>query len=333
MEHCVQEKLGARIVGTGSYLPPDILTNVQLQKMVNTDDEWIRTRTGIEQRHIAHKDIATSDMATVAASKAIEAAGLTEQDIGMIIVATSTPDMMLPSTACLVQKNLGIGYCPAFDMEAACTGFLYALSIAEQYVKNGLFNNILVIGAETLSRIVDWEDRNTCILFGDGAGAAIVQACEPGRGIVGSVLKADGRGSDMLSVPAGGSKMPTDSEAIDKRLNYIQMNGTDVYKFALRVAVESVREVLDKFGYTTEDIDLFVPHQANSRIIDAVTKKLKLNPEKVVLTVAKYGNMSAASIPVALDDAFRNGRVHDNNMLVLVAFGAGLSWGAMILHW
>ena len=333
MEQCSQEKHGARIAGTGSYLPPDILTNDQLQKMVDTDDEWIRSRTGIEQRHIADKEIATSDMATVAARNAIDAAKITPQDIGMIIVATSTPDMMLPSTACLVQRNLGTGTCPAFDMEVACTGFVYALSIAEQYVKNGLFNNILVIGAETLSRIVDWEDRNTCILFGDGAGAAIVQACEAGRGIVGSVLKADGNGSDLLSVPAGGSKLPTDSDAIDKRLNYIQMNGIDVYKFAVRVAVASVREVLEKYSYTKDDIDLFVPHQANSRIIDAVAKKLQLKEENVVQTVAKYGNMSAASIPVALDDAVRSGRVHDNDMLVLVAFGAGLSWGAMILHW
>ena len=333
VENMIQQPFGARIAGVGAYLPPGIVTNEHLEQLLDTDDEWIKTRTGISQRHIAHRDTATSDLATGAAKQALESAGILPSEVGMVIVATATPDMIFPSTACLVQRNIGAGICPAFDLEAACTGFIYALSIAKQFVASGCYNNILVIGAETFSRIVDWRDRNTCVLFGDGAGAVIVQRCEPGRGIIGSTLRADGNGGDLLFVPGGGSKNPADMEMLDQRLQFVRMNGQDVYKFAVRVIGDVVGEALQEINMGISDIDLLVPHQANLRIIEAARKKLSLDEEKIVVTLNKYGNMSAASIPVALYEAMQSGRIHDNDIVVLVGFGAGLTWGANIIKW
>ena len=324
---------GAAIAGVGAYLPPDIVTNDHLEQLLDTDNDWIESRTGISQRHIAHRDTATSDLATGAAVSALQSAGLRADELGMIIVATSTPDMIFPSTACIVQKNIGAIHCPAFDMEAACTGFNYALSIATQFVSSGCYNNVMIIGAETFSRIVDWRDRNTCVLFGDGAGAAIVQQCDVGTGVLNSTLKADGNGGNLLFVPGGGSKKPADMDMIDQRLQFIKMNGQDVYKFAVRVIGEVVGEALDAVGMTVDDIDVFIPHQANIRIIEAARKKLNISKEKIIITLNKYGNMSAASIPVALHEAHLSGRIKKGDIVVLVGFGAGLTWGANIIKW
>lgn len=324
---------GVRICGTGSYLPPNILTNAELEGLVDTNDEWIRSRTGISQRHIAHKEIATSDLATGAALNALQAAGLEATDIDMIIVATATPDMVFPSTACLVQKNIGAGHCAAFDLEAACTGFNYALNIGAQFIRTGFYNRVMVIGAETFSRIVDWKDRNTCILFGDGAGAVIIEPCEQGKGIIASIMKADGTGGDLLYVPGGGSKYPSNLESVEKRMHFIKMNGNDVYKFAVRVIGDVVIEALESCGLSPADIDVLIPHQANMRIIEAARKKLNLTEDKVIITINKYGNMSAASIPVALDETVKLGKIQKGNIVAIVGFGAGLTWGANIIRW
>ncbi|KGG81140.1 3-oxoacyl-ACP synthase [Caloranaerobacter azorensis H53214] len=321
------------IIGTGSFVPEKVLTNHDLEKIVDTSDEWIKTRTGIVERRILDDDKATSYMATVAAERAIDDAGIKNEDIDMIIVSTVTPDMAFPSTACIVQDKLGCTNAAAFDLEAACSGFLYALSIAYAYVNSGLYKNVLVIGAETLSRIIDWADRNTCVLFGDGAGAAIVSTVPEGMGFLGINLGADGSGGKYLTQPAGGSKCPATHDTVDKRLHYIKMEGNEVFKFAVRAMEEAAKKVIEMSGLKLEDIDYLVPHQANIRIIESARKRLKLAKDKVYINLNKYGNMSSASIPVALDEAIKAGKIKNGDNILLVGFGGGLTWGSCIIKW
>ncbi len=321
------------IVGTGFYAPKKVLTNIDLEKMVDTTDEWIRTRTGIKERRIADDNEAASDLAIEAARKAIEDSRISPQEIELVIVATLSPDYPFPSTACLVQEKLGIKNAWAFDIEAACSGFIYALSVAEAYLKTGTYQTALVIGAEVFSRIVDWTDRNTCVLMGDGAGAVVLKEVESGRGILSTHLGADGSGADLLKQPAGGSRLPATEETARQGLHYFKMQGKEVFKSALRIMSESVITALMKANLTSEDIDLIIPHQANIRILNAMAKKLSIPMEKVMVNLDKYGNTTAASIPMALDEAVKQGRIKEGDVVVLVAFGAGLTWGATIIRW
>ncbi|MBO0334437.1 ketoacyl-ACP synthase III [Sneathiella sp. CAU 1612] len=318
------------ITATGSYLPKRILTNDELSQMVDTTDEWIVARSGIKQRHIAADGELTSDLATHAAKAALEMAGLKADDIDLIVLATATPDETFPATATVVQKNLGMTGGFAFDIQAVCTGFLYALATADNFVKSGQANRALVIGAETFSRILDWEDRTTCVLFADGAGAIVLEA-EDGagtsddRGILTSHLHSDGDKHDLLYVDGGPSSTQT--------TGYLRMEGREVFRHAVNNLASVVHEALDATGLTTDDIDWLVPHQANKRIIDGTGRKLKLDPEKVVLTVDKHGNTSAASVPLALDEAVRDGRVKRGDLLLLEAMGGGFTWGSALVRW
>jgi len=321
------------IIGTGSFVPERILTNFDLEKMVDTSDEWIRTRSGISERRIVSEDMATSDIATEAAKKALEKANLSPCDIDLIIVATVTPDMNFPATACIVQKNIGAKNAAAFDIEVGCSGFIYALAIACQFVSTGFYKNILIIGAETLSKIVNWKDRNTCVLFGDGAGAAIVSQVEDGLGILSLYLGADGNGGEFLKMPAGGSRMPATKETVERNLHSIFMDGGEVFKFAVKIMANASFEALQRANIQKEDLDLLIPHQANIRIIESAAKRLELPPEKVFVNLHKFGNMSAASIPVALDEASAIGKLKKGNTVLLVAFGAGLTWASCVLKW
>ncbi|SNR90407.1 3-oxoacyl-[acyl-carrier-protein] synthase III [Anaerovirgula multivorans] len=321
------------ITGTGSYLPDKILTNHDMEKIVETSDEWIRTRTGIGARRVADEKTAASDIASEAAERAMEDAGIKAEDIDLIIVATITPDMPIPSTACIVQKNIGAVNAAAFDVSAACTGFIYAMTIGEQFIKTGFYKNALIIGTETLTKFLDWQDRNTCVLFGDGAGAVVLQRTEEGFGILSSYLGADGKGGESLTLPGGGSRMPATYETIDQRLHCIKMDGSDVFKFAVRVMGAAALKALEKSNLEIEEIDFLVPHQANIRIIEAAAKRLKLPMEKVYVNLDQYGNMSAASVPVALDEAVKKGHIKKGDTVVLVAFGGGLTWGSSVIKW
>ncbi|MDD4834315.1 MAG: ketoacyl-ACP synthase III [Lutispora sp.] len=323
----------AGIIGTGSYVPETILKNSYFEEKLDTNDEWIVSRTGIKERRKVKPEMATSDIATYAALKAIEDAKLTPMDLDMIIVATVTSDMSFPSTACIIQKNIGAEKAAAFDISAACSGFIYGLSIASQFVKSGSKKNILVIGAETLSKITDYDDRNTCILFGDGAGAAIVSCVEEGFGILSAYLGSDGRGGDLLKLPAGGSRMPASRETIANSQHFIKMDGSEVFKFAIKIMGEAAEKALSLCGMEKEDIDYLIPHQANIRIIESATKRLKISKDKVFVNVDKYGNMSAASIAVALDEAKRTNKLNKGDVVVLVGFGGGLTWGSAVMKW
>lgn len=322
----------AGILGVGSYLPNKKIDNHYFETIMDTSDEWIKTRTGISERRIANNDEVTSDLATKSALKAIKCANLEPQDIDLIIVATATPDMAFPSTACIVQDNIKAVNAAAFDISAACSGFIYAMTIAKQFVENKVYKNIVVIGAETLSRVIDYSDRSTAILFGDGAGAVVVSNVEYG-GILSTHLGADGSGGEFLNIPAGGSKLPATQQTIDNRLHTIRMSGNDVYKFAVRIMGEASIKALESAGLNTSDIDYLIPHQANIRIIEASAKRLKLGMDKVYVNLNKYGNMSAASIPVALDEAYREGKLSKGDNIVLVGFGGGLTWGSSVIKW
>ena len=321
------------ILGTGSFLPEKKLTNLELVKMVDTTDEWIKSRSGIECRRIADENTATSDLATEAGLRAIKDAGITALDIDMIITATITPDMSFPSTACIVQKNIGAVNASAFDVSSACTGFLYGMTIAEKFIATGSNKYILVIGAETMSKIMDYTDRNTCVLFGDGAGAAVIGQVGQGYGIKSTYIGADGTKGDTLTQPGGGSRNPASHGTIDERLHYLKMDGSEVFKFASRIMSEASEVVIEKAGLKKEDIDYLIPHQANIRIIDSAIKRLKMDREKVYVNLEKYGNMSAASVPVALDEANKKGLLKNGENVLLVGFGAGLTWGAAIITW
>lgn len=321
------------IIATGSYVPEKVITNHDLARIVDTSDEWIVTRTGIRERRIADPHIATSDLATIAARRTLESAHLTPQDIDMIIVATVTPDMHFPSTACLVQRNIGATNASAFDLEAACSGFLYGIIVANQFVATGFCKNVMVIGAECMSKFVNWKDRNTCILFGDGAGAVVVSRVDEGYGFLSQVLGADGSGAELLMLEAGGSRKPPTFETVEKELHYIHMDGSEVFKFAVQTMAAMAEEAVQRAGLTKEQVDFLIPHQANIRIIEAARKKLELPEDKVYINLDRYGNMSAASIPVALDEAVKQGRIKKGHNIVMVGFGAGLTWGACTIRW
>ncbi len=321
-----------RVLGTGSSVPEKVVTNFDLERMVDTSDEWITTRTGIKERRIAAPSEATSTFALLASRKALESAHVDPDELHCIIVATVTPDMLFPSTACILQEALGAKNAFAFDLEAGCTGFVYALAVAEKYLLSEGKGKALVVGAETLSKIVDWQDRATCVLFGDGAGAAVLGLDER-PGIIATYLGADGGGAHLLELPAGGSRMPASLETVEKRLHYIKMNGNEVFKFAVRVVEEASRKVLAKAQKTIDDVSLFIPHQANIRIIQSAAKRLGIPEEKVFVNVDRYGNTSAASIPIALDEALREQRIREGDIVLLVGFGAGLTWGAALIEW
>jgi len=321
------------ILGTGKYVPDRILTNHDLEKIVETNDEWIVTRTGIRERHIAAETQATSDLAYEAAVRALEAAKLAPEDLDLIIVATITPDMFFPSTACILQDRLGARKAAAFDLSAACSGFIYSLATATGMLKSGMYRNALVVGAECLSRITDYTDRNTCILFGDGAGAVVLGEVPEGRGFRSFELGADGSGGPLLKLAGGGSRMPASAETVSSKAHYIYMAGNEVFKFAVRIMGSAAEEALRKAGIDKKDVDLLVPHQANIRIIQAALSRLELPEEKCMINLDRYGNASAASIPIALAEAVEQGRVSEGDCLVLVGFGGGLTWGASVLIW
>ncbi|GAA0838953.1 ketoacyl-ACP synthase III [Marinobacter szutsaonensis] len=319
----------ARIVGTGSYLPEKILTNKDMESLVDTSDQWIRERTGIEQRHIAEDGQTTVDLAEQASLRAIEAAGINAEDIDLIVFATSTPDKIFPSSACILQARLGIHGCPAFDIQAVCSGFVYALSVADKFIKTGSSKKALVIGAEVFSRILNWEDRGTCVLFGDGAGAVILEANEE-TGILSTHIHADGQYEELLHVPCG---IADDFERVKAGLAFVEMKGNEVFKVAVNTLGKIVDETLEANNMEKSDVDWLVPHQANLRIISATARKLKLPMDQVVVTVDQHGNTSAASIPLALDVAVRDGRIKRNEVVLLEAFGGGFTWGSALLRY
>ena len=326
-------KIDVGISGIGSYLPEKILTNDDLSKIVDTSHDWIVERTGIHERRIVEDHVATSDIGTIAAQNALKDANMKAEEIDLIIVATVTSDYALLSTACVIQKNIGASNAAAFDINAGCSGFVYGLTLAESFIKSGMYKKVLVIGAETLSKILDWQDRNTCILFGDGAGACILEECESGFGILSSELGSDGTNGEVLFQPAGGSRLPASIDTIENRLHSIKMDGKEVFKFAVRIMEKASLDSLEKANLQLEDLDFLVPHQANIRIIDSATKRLKLEKDKVCVNLNKYGNMSSASVPVALDEAIKNNRIKKGDNILLVAFGAGLTWASMTIKW
>ncbi|HIE13473.1 MAG TPA: ketoacyl-ACP synthase III [Desulfotomaculum sp.] len=329
-----EDRLAAGITGLGIHLPARVLTNLDLERMVDTSDAWILERTGIKERRIAAPEESTSDLATGAAREALNAAGLSPENVELIIVATATPDMLFPATACLVQDRLGAGRAAAFDLEAGCSGFVYGLAVGAQFITSGCFRNILVIGAETLSKVTNWQDRSTCVLLGDGAGAAVLQPVGPPRGILSVYLRADGSGGELLKVPAGGARLPASTETVRAGLHYLTMNGREIFKFAVRSMEEAAVEALRRAGINQREVDCFITHQANIRIIDALAKRLGFSPDKVIVNVDRYGNTSAASIPIALYEALVSGKIKPGESLVLlVAFGAGLTWGAVLLRY
>ncbi len=320
------------IKGMGAYLPEKILTNFDLEKMVDTTDEWIRTRTGIKTRHIAAKGQAASDLGLEASKEAIKNAGLQVSDIDLIIVATITPDMFFPSTACHIQYKLG-AKCGAFDMAAACSGFPYAVAVADGFIRSGLYKNILVVGSEVLSGFIDWTDRSTCVLFGDGAGAAVLSRSTNGHGIVSSILGSDGSQGPILQIPGGGSACPPTAQSLAEGMHCLKMQGSEVFKVAVRTMELAVRDLMTQAGMTVGDIHCLIPHQANIRILQAVAERLELPESKVFINVEKYGNMSSASTAIALYEAAKTGKIKQGDNVVLVAFGGGLTWASTLIKW
>jgi 3-oxoacyl-[acyl-carrier-protein] synthase-3 len=323
----------AHITGWGMAVPEKVLTNFDLAEMVETSDEWIRTRTGICQRHVAAPEDTTVTLAAEAALHALSMASLSPADLDLIIVSTSSPEHIFPATACLVQDRIGAEKAGAFDLSAACSGFIYALNIATQGIRSGAYENVLVIGSETLSRLVNWKDRNTCVLFGDGAGAFVLQAGDEPGGVLSSVMRSDGSGGDLLALPAGGSRLPTSLETIANGLHYIHMDGREVYRFATRVMAQATKEVVERANLKVEDLQLIIPHQANQRIIEAAARGLNFPMERVMVNLDRYGNTSTASIPIATCEAVEQGRLKPGDQLVFVGFGAGLTWGAAAVRW
>jgi 3-oxoacyl-[acyl-carrier-protein] synthase-3 len=323
----------ARIIGTGSFAPEKILTNIDLENFLDTSDEWIVTRTGIRQRHIASDGEATSDLATQAARNALEMAGVSPEELDLIIVGSITGDYPFPATACLVQKNLGARNAFAYDLSAACSGFIYGLSNADQYHKSGAVRKSLVIGAETMTRTVDWKDRATCVLFGDGAGAVVLETSEGDSGILSTHLHSDGSSWELLYQPGFGSRNPPSAEGLEEGVHYLKMQGNEVFKMAVRSLSDVVAEALEANGLSKEEVTLIFPHQANKRILDATGKRLQVPPKKIYSNVDSYANTSAASIPIALDEANRNGKIQEGDVVVLNAFGGGFTWGAALIRW
>jgi 3-oxoacyl-[acyl-carrier-protein] synthase-3 len=323
----------AHITGWGMAVPARVLTNEDLEKMVDTNDEWIKSRTGIRERHIVNDEESTASLAKDAALNALRVANLNPTDVELIIVSTSSPEHIFPATACLVQDQIGASHAGAFDLSAACSGFIYALNMATQAIRSGSIKNALVIGAETLSRFVNWEDRNTCVLFGDGAGAFVLQSGDEPGGVLSAVMRSDGSGANLLTVPAGGSRLPTSSETILNKQHTIHMNGREVFRFATRVMAQATKEVIAAAQLQIEDIQIVIPHQANLRIIEAAMRGLDIPKDQCFINIERYGNTSTASIPIATCEAIQQGRLHTGDNTVFVGFGAGLTWGAALVRW
>jgi len=325
--------LRAKIVATGSYVPERILNNADLEGMVDTSDEWIIERTGIRERRIANDKQAVSDLAYEASKSALKSVGLRAKDLDLIIVASVSGDMPLPATACILQDKLDAGRAAAFDVNAACSGFVYALSVADAFIRSGTYRRVLVVGAEVLSKFTDWEDRTTCVLFGDGAGAVILEAAEGDRGVLSVKIHSDGSMWDLLHVPAGGSRTPASRETVKKRMHFIKMKGNETFKVAVRTLESLVVETLKEHKLKSSDLSLLIPHQANFRIIQATAKRLNLPMEKVVVNLDRFGNTSAASIPIALDETVKAARVRNGDYILLEAFGGGLTWASALIKW
>jgi len=323
----------AHITGWGMAVPEKILTNDEISKMVDTNDEWIRSRTGIAERRIAAEDESSATLASDAALRALEVANLKASDLDLVIVASSSPEHIFPATASIVQDRIGATSAGAFDLSAACTGFIFALNMAAQAIRSGAVENAVVIGAETLSRFVDWTDRNTCILFGDGAGAFVLQANEEPGGVLSAVMHSDGSGADLLAIPAGGSKNPASEETLREGSHFVRMDGKGVFRFATRVMARATKETLEKAGIELDEISLVIPHQANIRIIEAAARGLKMPMDRFMINLDRYGNTSTASIPIATVEAIESGRLKAGDKIVLVGFGGGLSWGALVAQW
>ena len=329
----MQSSRNAGIQGVGKALPERVLTNADLERMVDTSDEWIVTRTGIRERRICGPEDTTSSLSLAAARMALEHACCGPEDLDLIICGTATGDYIWPATACIVQEGLGAKRAGAFDLTAACSGFIYALEVASSMVRTGAVERVLVVGADTLTKLVDWEDRSTCVLFGDAAGAAVVGPCAPGEGVLASALKADGSGLEYILLRAGGTRHRITPELLEKKWDRIYMRGAEVFKFAVRAMADACLEALERAGLSVDDVDLFIPHQANLRIVRAAAQRMGLPEERIFLNIEKYGNTSAASVPVALREAIDEGRVQRGDVLVFVGFGAGLTWGANVVRW
>lgn len=325
--------LGAGFVAFGSALPEKVLTNTDLEKMVDTNDEWIVARTGIHERRIASAEESSSVLGARAAAKAMARAGVAADEIDLLVVATSSPDMVFPSTACLIQNKLGLRRIAAFDVVAVCTGFIYATTVAAALMRTGGYMKALVVGCDSFSKFIDWEDRATCILFGDGAGAAVMAPCEAGEGVINSYLAADGSGWHQLYVPAGGSASPASADTVAGREHYVRMNGSEVFKFAVRAIPEACSKVLENSGRSLDEVSLIIPHQANRRIIEAARSRMNLGQERIPSNLHKYGNTSSASIPILLDELWEEGRMKRGSLFITVGFGAGLTWGANLISW
>jgi 3-oxoacyl-[acyl-carrier-protein] synthase-3 len=324
----------SRILGTGSAVPSRVVRNAELEKLVDTSDEWITSRTGISERHVCSAGEDTATLAEEAAGKALEAAALDPMDLDLILVATITPAMPFPATACLLQDSLGARRAAALDVSAACSGFIYGLAVSDSFIRTGMYRTVLLVGSETLSLLTDWSDRNTCVLFGDGAGAVVLQGQRGERGVLSTHLYADGSQWGLLMAPGGGSRHPVTPELLEQRLNTIKMpNGNEVFRTAVRAMEDACIAALKHNHLEVNDVDLVVPHQANARILQALAHRLSLRPENVVTNIARHGNTSAASVPLALDEAVRTGRVHDGDLVLLVAFGGGLTWGSAAIRW
>jgi len=321
------------IIGTGSYVPEKILSNAELEKMVETSDEWIVSRTGIRERRIAAPEQATSDLAAHAARAAMENAGITAEEVDLIIVATVTPDMFFPSTSCFVQQKIGATHAACFDVSAACAGFLYALEIAQQFITSHTYDTILVIGAEKLSSIVDWTDRNTCVLFGDGAGAAVLRHRGGSHGVVSTYMASDGALADILYIPGGGSRHPITGENADQRLNCIKMNGKETYKHAVTSMLDAANRALAEANLDASDLACIIPHQANLRIIEAIADRMEVPMERFMVNLDRFGNTSAAAVAIALDEANRTGRMKEGDYILLIVFGGGLTWASSVIQW
>ncbi|MFH0801192.1 MAG: beta-ketoacyl-ACP synthase III [bacterium] len=323
----------AGIAGVGSYAPSRKLTNSDLEKIVDTSDEWIRTRTGISERRICEDGVPTSEIAVIAARRAIAQAGISPEEIDLVICATVTPDMPFPAMACIVQDKIGATRAAAFDLEAGCSGFMYALAVGTQFIESGVYENVLICGADSLTRITDWTDRNTCVLFGDGGGAVLLRPAEEGYGVLSFQLGADGSGGDLLKMPAGGSLMPASRETVDKKLHTIKMAGNEVFKFAVKVMGDAAVKALEKAHIRTDEVKCFIPHQANMRIIEAAARRLGVGMDRFFVNLNKYGNTSCGSIPLALSEALEVGRIRKGDIVVMVGFGAGLTWAANVVRW
>jgi 3-oxoacyl-[acyl-carrier-protein] synthase-3 len=323
----------SRIIATGSYVPPKVLTNFDLEKMVDTSDEWITSRSGIRERRIAEKDVATSDLGTQAALRALEMAGLSPEDLDFIITGTNSPDMFFPCTGCFIQAKIGAKKAAAFDISAGCTSFIHALSLGDKFIKEDPARKVMVLGAEIMSKVTDWSDRATCVLFGDGAGAVILAGEEGDRGVLSTHLHSDGSLWELLYMPGGGSAHPSSHETVDQHLHCVKMAGNPLFKVAVRALAEVSQEALKFNGFTSEDIDLMIPHQANTRIIEAAARIINFPMDKVFLNIEKYGNTSSATIPIALDELNRGGKLKAGNVILMCSFGTGVTWGGAVIRW